>query len=307
MKRTWLAALLLALAPVVPVAGTAEAAVTTWYVRAGATGNGTAAAPLGSLTQVERRSHAGDTIVVLPAVEPLDGGLRLKPGQTVRGVAGTGGRAPRVTNTTSRLDGDAVRLAVGTTVRGLRIVDPLRGAIYGHDVTRVRVVGNDISGQNGSCTKGFLIPPFNAPTNVPGVGIPISGGLQNGWAAIGVDASTGNGLTASIVGNVVHDATCGDGIDVRFSGTASGSVAITGNRVTQHALIDLGGGPLGSAGRNCLDGGALSADVVRYDVSARASWWGQASGPAPLQTLVVGGTLGAAAPLSNRPEWCPAP
>jgi hypothetical protein len=76
---------------------------------------------------------------------------------------------------------------------------------------------------------------------------------------------------------------------------------------TQHALIDLGGGPLGSEGHNCLDGGALSADVVRYDVSARANWWGQSSGPAPLQTLVVGGTLDATAPLSNRPDGCPRP
>jgi hypothetical protein len=563
MTRAWLLGLVLALTSFVPLAGAADAEAATWYVRAGATaGAGTTAAPFGTLAQVESRSRAGDTIVVLPAVEALDGGLQLKPGQTVRGVAGTGGKAPRVTNTTTRLSGDAIRLANGTTVRGLTIVGPARGAIYGDGVTGVRIVGNDVSGHNTSCAKGFLIPPFNAPTNIPGVGIPISGGLQNGWAGIGIDAGSGTGLTASIVGNVVHDATCGDGIDVRYSGTASGSVVITGNRVhtleqgpafksvlaiglqsrdsarltatitgneqadlgnpddldlgpegvdsegiflnavdggrldtvvrhntytnerglggfsanglemvsmgsgsrmstlvtdssfsgspgdvieegalgtdavltmrlervvverstgigntwilpfnngdcvlagslgarntvrltvrdsvlrncsnnglsigsnvvngkgpttelsldvadtvitgnrggnlavrnftrlerlkvkvqrsnlqlstgfgssvsdlavedlgtTSHAVIDLGGGALGSEGRNCIDGGALSADVVRYDVSARSNWWGQPSGPAPLQTLVIGGSLDTARPLTTPPEWCP--
>ena len=33
-------------------------------------------------------------------------------------------------------------------------------------------MGNDVSGQNASCTPGFHIPPFNVPTTAPGAGHP---------------------------------------------------------------------------------------------------------------------------------------
>ncbi|RHW24675.1 hypothetical protein D0Z08_23400 [Nocardioides immobilis] len=197
---------------------------TTWYVEAGArSGDGSQDAPLGSLVEVEQLSAAGDRIVVLPAAQPLDGGIRLKPRQVL--VGGW------LTNTTTRLEGDAVRLADGAQVRAVRITDTRRGAIYGSDVSGVSVIGNDISGQNADCVPGFLIPPFNAPTNVPGVGIPISHGLQNGWAAIQVDAERRQDVTALIAGNEIHDADCGDGIDVRLSGDARGSVVIRANDV----------------------------------------------------------------------------
>jgi len=197
---------------------------TTWYVEAGVrSGDGSQDAPLGSLVEVEQRSSAGDRIVVLPAAEPLDGGIRLQPRQVL--VGGW------LTNTTTRLAGDAVRLADGAQVRGVRITDTRRGAVYGSDVSRVAVIGNDISGQNTACHPGFLIPPFNAPTNVPGVGIPISHGLQNGWAGIQLDADHRQDVTALVAGNTIHDADCGDGIDVRLSGDARGSVVIRDNDV----------------------------------------------------------------------------
>jgi hypothetical protein len=228
---------LLGLAPV----PAAQAVTTrTWYVDADATqpGRGTPAAPFRTLAAVEQASLAGDTIMVLPSTEALDGGIRLKAGQRLVGVgpAVTGlsdtAAAPRVTNTTAtRLAGDAVRLANGATVRNLRIDDAFRGAIYGSETSGVTIVGNDVSGHNAGCVEGFLIPQFNAPTNVPGVGIPIVGGLQNGWAGIMVDAAKRTGGTATIRGNHVHDAECGDGIDVRTSGTAAYDVAVTGNRI----------------------------------------------------------------------------
>ena len=232
-------AVLAILLPTLVTAGHAEPAradgPTTWFVRAGAaSGTGSQDAPLGSLIDVEQRSVAGDRIVVLPAVEPLDGGIRLKPRQVLvgRGALTSGtARQPWLTNTTDRLDGDAVRLADGAEVRGLRITDSRRGAVYGADVTDVVVAGNNISGQNTTCVPGFLIPPFNAPTNIPGVGIPISTGLLNGWAAIQIDAEHRQDLTAVIAGNRIHDAECGDGIDVRLSGHATGSVVIRGNDV----------------------------------------------------------------------------
>lgn len=212
------------------------AAESIWYVRAGASsGLGSEAAPFGTLAQVEQASGPGDTIIVLPSATPLDGGIVLKSGQTLRGsgtpVARAGAVAPQVTNTTTRLDGDAIRLADGATVANLRIADARRGAVYGSDVSGVRVTGNEVTGQNTSCTPGFLIPEFNAPTNLPGIGIPISGGLQNGWAGIMIDAPSRAGFTALIDHNLVHDADCGDGIDVRAWGTASGTATITDNSV----------------------------------------------------------------------------
>lgn len=230
------AALVLAALPVSP---SHAVDVHTWYVDAGAGagGAGSAASPFGTLSEIEQASGPGDTLVVLPDAEPLDGGIALQPGQTLVGAGSpvtglpSGGSAPTLTNTTPRLDGDAVRLADDTTVRNLRITGPARGGVYGAEVSGVTVAGNDVSAHNASCRPGFLIPQFNAPTNVPGVGIPIVGGLPNGWAGIMVDAAVRTGGTATITGNVVHDAECGDGIDVRASGTAAYDVDVVGNRV----------------------------------------------------------------------------
>lgn len=213
--------------------------VRTWYVDASAPvgGDGTPARPFATLGAVEYASGPGDAIRVKPSTKSLDGGIRLKPGQRIVGegqaVTGTEDStpAPTLTNSTDRLAGDAVRLADDTTVRNLRIRDPRRGAVYGRDVTGVKVVGNDVSGHNADCVPGFLIPQFNAPTNVPGVGIPIVGGLQNGWAGIMVDGTTRSDATAYVADNVVHHAECGDGIDVRTWGTATYRVKVTGNDI----------------------------------------------------------------------------
>lgn len=216
----------------------AGAAATSWYVKAGATtSSGTKARPFSSLAQAESASRAGDTIVVLPSSKVLDGGIALKPRQTLRGdgpsvrSAPLPAALPSVANTTTRLNGDAVRLADQTTVANLRITSARRGAVYGSEVSGARVIGNNISGQNSGCVKGYLIPQFNAPTNVPGVGIPIAGGLQNGWAAIMVDAARRTGLTFEATRNVIHHAECGDGIDVRLSGAATGTATITDNAI----------------------------------------------------------------------------
>ncbi|HJR89104.1 MAG TPA: hypothetical protein VJ782_02985 [Aeromicrobium sp.] len=246
--------------------GTAQAATPrTWYVRAGATTSaGTAQHPVGTLAQVESSTRPGDTIVVLPASGALDGGLQLKANQTLRGSGGSvqtaGEIAPRLTNTTSRLDGDAVRLADGVTVSNVRVTDTLRGAIYGLNVTGVRVTGTDVSGQNQSCTTGYLIPQFNAPTNVPGVGIPITGGLPNGWAGIMVDATSRTGVSVTIDDNEVHHAECGDGIDIRFSGTATGSATIAANRV-HHLRQGNGLKSVLAIGLQSSDSARLSATV----------------------------------------------
>jgi hypothetical protein len=218
-------------------------AVRSWYVSASASaaGDGTHQAPFNSLSAVERASAAGDRIVILPSprsTPPLDGGIALKPHQTLIGdgpaVAGAGLRsAPRVANTDQRRrSGDAVELADGVTVKNLEIGPAYRGGIYGSDVVGVNVVGNDVSGHNSSCTVGFVVLPFVLPTTLPGVGVPLQGGLPNGWAGIMVDASTARGQI-SIVDNVVHDAACGDGIDLRLMNVASLRARIAGNLVTR--------------------------------------------------------------------------
>jgi hypothetical protein len=73
---------------------------------------------------------------------------------------------------------------------------------------------------------------------------------------------------------------------------------------TTAAVIDVGRGSLGSAGENCIVGGTLQADVVRYRVTARANWWGQAGGPQLGRTLVVAGSLDTAEPLAAAPAIC---
>ena len=84
-------------------------------------------------------------------------------------------------------------------------------------------------------------------------------------------------------------------------GTGSGVANVTFEELgtTTQSEIDLGGGPLGSAGQNCLEGGNLAAHIMGYDVSAVGNWWGAAGGPAPGRTVVAGGSL-AHSPASGR-------
>ena len=259
-----------ALAVWVVGAGASSASAATWYVQAGASagGNGSSGAPFSSLEDVQSAAGPGDTIIIDPApvgVAPLNGGIALKPGQSLEGggpaVAGNTGNLqalPAVTNTTaSQLSGDAVRLADNTTVENLVIPGAHRGAIYGLDSVGVRVLGNDVSNQNTSCTKGFLVQPFNVPTGIPFVAVPASPAVapQNGWAGIMVDGSTATG-TIDVEDNYVHDAACGDGIDIRAMGSSSFTATVTGNTVTKLAQ----GSSLSSVlaiGMQALDSGYL--------------------------------------------------
>jgi hypothetical protein len=239
-------------------AGTAEAAKKkprTWHVSAAARagGSGSRRRPLASLARVEAVSRAGDTILVLPGGPALDGGIALKPRQRLIGAGprlvskNPPARSARITNTTGRrYSGDAVRLADRVTVRNLDIEGAHRGAIYGLDVSGVKVEGNEVSAHNRSCAEGFLIPPFIAPTNVPGAGLPIAEGLDNGWAGIMIDARRRTG-SVEIRRNLVRDSHCGDGIDLRLSGTAGYRAEITSNMVRHlqqgeelHSLLAIG-------------------------------------------------------------------
>lgn len=214
-------------------------AARTWYVGAGAghDGDGSRGAPFGSLAAVEAAAGPQDTIVVLAGSRALDGGIALKTDQHLVGdgpsvtALPASAAAPRIANTTSAHGGDAVILADGAAVENIAVTGARRGGIYGADVREVTVSGNDVTATNTSCTTGFVVQPFVLPSLVPGVGVPFSGGLSNGWAAIMVDASH-VAATVTIARNRVHDATCADGIDVRASGTADVTAHVHDNLVT---------------------------------------------------------------------------
>lgn len=216
------------------------------YVKAGAAsaGTGTQHSPMNDLAAVERVSMPGDRIHVVPSTEVLDGGIQLKRGQTLVGlgpdVAGNTSNLsllPAISNTTAaRLAGDAVRLATDATVENIAVRSAYRGAIYGLDTVGVRIIGNDVTNQNTSCTKGFLVQPFNIPTGIPFISIPATPIVapQNGWAALMVDGKSASGSVA-IERNYVHDAKCGDGIDIRTMASARLNVNIEQNTVTRIA------------------------------------------------------------------------
>jgi hypothetical protein len=125
------------LAPLVLVflSGAGEAA--TWHVKAEAAagGDGSRSRPFATLEQVEKALQPGDTIRVLPSTRPLDGGIRLKDNQRLIGdgdpvgKAAPAGARPRISNTTSRHNGDGIRLADNNLVQNLHIYGASRAAV----------------------------------------------------------------------------------------------------------------------------------------------------------------------------------
>ncbi|MFI6166692.1 hypothetical protein ACIBCN_07880 [Nocardia sp. NPDC051052] len=208
----------------------------TWYLSAAAAagGNGTEATPFNTLQAVQQASGDGDTIIVLaPPVgtPPLDGGIALKPGQHLLGRQAPGAVAA-VANTTAANDGDAVRLAPDTEVRDLTVTSARRGGIYGHNVGTTVLAGNTVAATNSACHDGFVVQPFPPMIGVPfGMSLPVTPNvvaLNNGWAAIMIDSDAG-ASALTIERNTVHDTACGDGIDVRTTGTAQVTATITDN------------------------------------------------------------------------------
>ncbi len=237
-------------------------------------GNGSQQAPLNSLAAVEQASSVGDRIFIVPSAGVLDGGIRLKSQQSLIGLgpAVVGATAqlnalPAITNGgNGHLAGDAVRLADGVTVKNVAIRSAYRGGIYGLNTVGVNILGNDVTDQNTSCTKGFLVQPFNIPTGIPFIAIPATPIVapQNGWAGIMVDANVTSG-SVTINDNYVHDAECGDGIDIRGTGTSRLTATIEGNTVTrlkQGPNLGLVGSVLG-IGLQALDTAVVRASQDR--------------------------------------------
>ncbi len=229
-----------------------------WYVSAsaGPGGDGSIHSPFNSLAAVQQASAPGDTIVIEASpldVPPLDGGIALKPGQTLIGdgppvvqlgqplqqggpplvTASALSALPRIANTTNATNsGDAVVLADGADVENLVIASAYRGGIYGKDVAGVTVRGNDVSNFNASGTTGFVVQHFYLNSYTAGLARWVSGGLAAGWAAIMVDTASVE-TKVSIEQNYVHDGICGDGIDLRSMGTGNATAQVNRNFVTR--------------------------------------------------------------------------
>lgn len=74
-------------------------------------------------------------------------------------------------------------------------------------------------------------------------------------------------------------------------------------------VIDLGGGSLGSKGRNCIFGGAIyDAETQVYAVSAENNWWGASAGPVTGKVVAnAGGSIDSSNWLTHVPSACSGP
>ena len=75
---------------------------------------------------------------------------------------------------------------------------------------------------------------------------------------------------------------------------------------TTSALVDLGGGALGSHGKNCIfDGALLDLEATGFNVAAEHNWWGAATGPAPGKVVASAGFhIDTSEPLKHAPAAC---
>jgi hypothetical protein len=261
-----------------------------WYVSASASpgGDGSIHSPFNSLAAVEQASSPGDTIVIQASplnVPPLDGGIALKPGQSLIGdgppvvqlgqpllqggpplVTSTAlDSQPRIANTSNATNnGDAVELADDTDVENLVIASAYRGGIYGKDVG-VTIRGNDVGNFNKSGAVGFRVQPFYLNSYTAGLASggppPFGNGIGAGWAGILIDTASVQ-TNIAIEGNYVHDGVCGDGIDLRSMGTGNATAQVNRNFVTGlHQCAGTGVGTIEGIGTQVTGTGVLEATL----------------------------------------------
>jgi len=161
--RTILLALLLGIR-------SADASASVWFVRANGTGDGKAETnPIGSSSALDVATKPGDVIILLPGATPFDGGVALKPGQTLMGLA-EGSYKPSITNTdTNRNSGIGVVLADDCKILNLRIEQTAASAALGIDVSGVVLLGVEVRDVNQS--KNFTSATANVLEKIPHGGI----------------------------------------------------------------------------------------------------------------------------------------
>jgi hypothetical protein len=213
---------------VIATAASAEPETPThWYVRAGAGGDGTSAdRPAGTLAQLERLSAPGDQLFVLVGDTPLDGGITLKPGQMLTGVA-KDGRKPVITNSSlARTGGVGIQLASASQVSNVRIEASFASGIHGRNVTEVRIDKVDVSDAN----RGQAFTDFSYPSLPDAVSRPVPHG---GIVLVHNEAAARFEVTASTVTQAA-----GFGIASLASGTANVRLSVRGTRVEGGSRIE---------------------------------------------------------------------
>ncbi|MCT2532109.1 hypothetical protein N2488_02825 [SAR92 clade bacterium H231] len=122
-----------------------------FYVQSGASHDGdgkTYDNPFSSLQQVERTSGPGDFIYVIKnGIEILDGGIVLKPGQKLIGMASKGEKsvvnsAVRISNSTFENDGVVIKLSHNNEISGIEITSRHGNGIAGIDFSGANIHDN---------------------------------------------------------------------------------------------------------------------------------------------------------------------
>jgi hypothetical protein len=169
---------------------------------------------------------------------------------------------------------------------------------------------NQFSAANGAPVSATLIQaaglaPVITNVNATSDGVTVTADNVT-VAGITVDGATRDGIVVRADGaaasaqnvTITDVTTINNRMGVYLHGTDSGAVTamvqrtVTGSN-SQHGIavyddtddtfeVDLGGGSMGSVGRNVLAGNTLEDLAVEYDgriLAAQNNWWGQASGP----------------------------
>lgn len=199
--------ILLAVCVAIPAAARGSA----WYARAHGTGDGkTRANPIGSSAALDAGTKPGDVILLLPGEAPFDGGIALKPGQTLMGLA-EGGRKPSIKNTsTNQNNGNGVVLADNCKILNVQIERTDSSGILGLDVT-------------GAFLHAVDVKDANQSTNFTSVVANVLGRIPHGGILF---LTTRSGQMAE---NRLHECTV-----TNAGGISIGAVALAGGR---HRLV----------------------------------------------------------------------
>jgi len=197
--------------------------------------------PYGSLADVEASAQC-DKVIVLWSGSVLDGGIALRPGQTLEGERGPNGELPTITNSSAASNaGHGVLLAADNTLRHLHILDTWANGIEGFDVGRLRVQDVCVTGYGQSGEAVDLL------------GLPFA---HAGLSAISVNDSDIE-IEQSDMGE-------SDGTSVgilQLSGT--GQVDISGSSFRDQGYLE---GTIGAPGVMVLALGDADVDLLFHDI-----------------------------------------
>ncbi len=129
-----------------------QSAKDVWFVQAGGEGDGRGVHhPFGTSIEIETHTKPGDIILMLPSEKPLSGGLILKEGQELIGIAQEGSRNPVITNVdSSRMSGTGIILAKDSRIRNIHIENTYSSGVCGKNITGVWIDQVTISKANQS-------------------------------------------------------------------------------------------------------------------------------------------------------------